>query len=121
MATAFAATLVSGPEVIGIDNKLAIYQIQMPSSTTSGGDTCDVSGSLTYVRGGSMNISGVKTDLGYKYGIVGGTINSTYYGYPAATIKVIAHQSAGANSAMDEAASADLSAVNDALLTVWGK
>lgn len=120
MTTAFAATLRVGPEALSPGMKWSTYQIQMPSSTTSGGDTCDVSGSLTYVRGGSMNISGVVTDNAYKYSIVGGTINTTYYGYPAATIKLVGHQSKGSNAAMDEADSVDLSAVDDALLTVWG-
>ena len=120
MTTAFAATLRVGGDFVSINYKRAIYQIQMPDSVTAGGETCDVSGEFDFVQGGSMNISGVVTDLAYKYGIVGGTIDTTYYGYPAATITVCSHQSAGSNAAMDEANAVDLSAVNDALLTVWG-
>ncbi|MCP4640278.1 MAG: hypothetical protein GY851_07600 [bacterium] len=120
MTTAFAATLRNGPEVWGINTKAAVYQIQMPNSTTAGGETCDVSGSMSYVRGGSCNISAAVTDLKVKYGIEGGTINTTYYGYPAATIAIVVHQSAGSNTVMDEADGVDLSAVDDMLLTVWG-
>ena len=74
MTTAFAATLVFGPEAICPATKMAVYQIQMPDSVSAGGETCDVSGSMTYVQGGELAISGAKDELGHKHSVVGGTI-----------------------------------------------
>ena len=119
MATAFSATKLTA-DFVGTNYKRGVYKIQMPNPTTSGGDTWDISGEFDFVQGMSMNVSGAVGDLGYKYGLVGGTYSSTGLGYPAATVKIVAHQSAGSNAAMDEADGVDLSAVNDGLATVWG-
>jgi hypothetical protein len=119
MATVFAATKLTA-DFVGTNYKRGVYKIQMPNPTTSGGDTWDISGEFDFVQGFSMNISGVVTDNAYKYSLVGGTFSSAGLGYPAATVKIVAHQSAGSAAAMAEASSVDLSAVDDAIATVWG-
>lgn len=119
MTTAFSATLIHGPVYLGPNWKMAAYKIQMASSYSSGGDTADLSGEFDYVFGAALQVSGVVDDHGYKLDVVGGTYDSTYCGYPAAAVKICAHNSAGSAAAFAES-SGDLSSISDAILIVHG-
>jgi hypothetical protein len=119
MTVAFAATKRRGACFAG-NLKFGIYQLTMPTSTTSGGDTCDISGDFDFIQGASINLNDAVDELAYKYSVVGGTLDTTHYGYPAATIKVVAHQSKGSNAAMDEADSVNLSGADSLFATFWG-
>ena len=120
MATAFAKVLLEGPVVTALGEKKARYKVQMGSSHTGAGEAFDVSAEFDYVKEASAIVSGAVADLGYVYSIIGGTYNSTNKGYPAASIKLAAHRSAGAAAAMDACDTVDLKATDDLIVTIIG-
>jgi hypothetical protein len=107
-------TLLHGPIFCGPETKIASYKVEM-GTYTDGGEAFDLSGEFDSVTGISGNISGAVGDLVYEFKLVGGTF-ADGEGYPAASVKLAA-LTAGAQVA----GSTDLSAIDDLIVTVFGK
>lgn len=123
MTVAFAKTLLEGPWVTGNNEKKARYKVQMGESHTGAGEAFDVSAEFNYVKEASAVVSGAVGDLGYVFAVIGGTYNTANKGYPAASIKLAAHQGlngGGAAAAFDPCDGEDLKAINDLIVTITG-
>jgi len=118
MATAFSATKISGPHVIGPKLKVAFYKVQMPSASTEAGEALDLSSDFNYVYGASFGNRGVEADFGYKFSLAG-TYSAN--GVVAAGLVVTEHMGSDSAAAFDiVAANTDLKAIDDMTMMVWG-
>ena len=119
MSTAITTTLIAGPHILGPDLKVAVYKFACPTSWTAAGVALDLSAELNYVTSYIFGVSGVVTDHGYKFDLTG---TYTADGLAAASLTVVAHWSAASAAVLDDVDdSTNLSAVNDLILTVFGR
>lgn len=119
MTTAVVATKIAGPHVLGPDLKVAVYKFECPTSWTAAGVALDLSADLDFVTSYIFGVSGVVTDHGYKFDLAG---TYTADGLAAASLTVVAHWSAASAAVLDDVDnSTNLSAVNDLILTVFGR
>ena len=119
MSTAVTATKIAGPHILGPDLKVAVYKFACPTSWTAAGIALDLSTEFDYVTSYIFGVSGVVTDHGYKFDLAG---TYTASGLAAASLTVVAHWSAATAAVLDDVDnSTNLEAVNDLILTVFGR
>lgn len=118
MATAFAATNIYGPHPLCPGIKVAMYKMQLPSSTTEAGEAWDLSADFNYIYGAIFGNSGVAVDHAVKLDLIG-TYATT--GVVASGISVVEHMNAEtATNLPIVTAATDLSACNDMIVIVFG-
>lgn len=118
MATSFAATKINGPSYLGTEMKAATYSLQLPSSWLAAGITWDLTADddFDYVTAIVAHVTGdaADWDLADSINMEGGTITAGK-GYPAATVKLVAH-----NGGTVVADATDLSDFADLTVVVFG-
>jgi hypothetical protein len=118
MGTAFSASRLTGPYVIGPGLKIATYKMQMGSTSTEAGDAVDLSADFNNVFATIYGTSGAVADFGNVFATIG---TYTADGFTASTLKTVSHQSSGgATQVLAVTPSGDLSSVNDLIMIVLG-
>jgi hypothetical protein len=118
MGTAFGTTKIYGPTPICPNLKVAVYKLQLPSSSTAAGEAWDLSSDFNYVYGAISGSSGAATDHGYKLDLIGAYAVT---GVVASGISMVEHWNAETAVAMPAVTgTTDLSAVNDMYVVVFG-
>lgn len=118
MPTAFSATRIVGPAILGPSLKVAVYKLQLPSASTEAGEALDLSTDFRYVFGAIFGSSGTVTDHTLKLDLIG-TYAST--GVVASGLSVVEHYNTDTAAALSiVTGSTDLSAVDDQYMIVFG-
>lgn len=129
MATAFAATLVYGPVVMGVKEKKARLTVQLASSHTGAGEAVDFStaalGAFSYISEYSVGPFDAAGDQ--LKGVIDfvGTWSATEYAWSASTMLLVVSRDldsgvGGGDIDFDNGDGSDLSGCNRVGITVYG-
>ena len=119
MTIAFSVTKILGPFVVCPGIKVAMYKCAMPEVSVEAGHTMDVSSDFDTVFAVQLGPSGGASDFSVKSDTIG-----TYAaaGTSASAIKVVHHFGESTVGVFDIlTAGTDLKAIDDMIVTVWGK